>query len=368
MASIFNPAAAIIARGKASIRSAEFALESAAINVVGSTIGTAVSSIFNRPNSSAFGVVYSNGVGTGVGTEEEEYTPHRTLKNSVASSGINGGQNSFAAQASDIPDNFATNEQPKTKFLFTVQFFPRSGLKLQESGSDDMTLMRFALKKAGRPNPSFTYQDVNFYSFRTKVAVKLDYGTVALSFYDDVVNNAHNIVSQYINYMSPIASLGKEQADLLAGGSDGARSIGAMVDNVLGPFQAMRVTHHMLDNNGSNPTIAKQVFYDYLNPKIVTVNLDELDMSASDVSMVDVTFVYDSVNITYSDAGSYNPSAINADGDPISYAPPIIGQSSFVEQPFNIADGNGSTSSDNLGGGSFDTSAYTPDRDYSGMT
>ena len=172
-----------------------------------------------------------------------------------------------------------------------------------------MDTMKFALKRAGRPQPQITYQDVNFYSFRTKVAIKLDYGTVALSFYDDVVNKAHNIVSQYINYVSPISIINKDQADNLSGSTGGARSIGAYLDGQqLGPFQAMRVTHHMLNNAiGADPTAAKQVYYDYLNPKIIAVNLDDLDMTQSEVSTVEVTFVYDSVNITYSDVASANP-------------------------------------------------------------
>jgi hypothetical protein len=259
---------------------------------------------------------------SGVTVPSNEYAPRRLLKNSVASTApFKNHKNDFAALGSDIPDGFATNEQPKLKFLFTVQFFPRDGLKLLHSGDQDMTKMAFALKRATRPQPNITYQDVNFYGLRTKVAIKLDYGTVTLGFYDDVVNRAHNIVTQYIRYVSPISSISKDEADNLDGADYGAITIGAYADNPLGPFAAMRVTHHMLDDKHANTGKAKQVFYDYLNPKILSVNLDDLDMSQSEASMVEVTFVYDSVNITYSDVVTPNPSTTDGNGDPVVIAP-----------------------------------------------
>ena len=59
-----------------------------------------------------------------------DYVPHRTLKNSVASTAPFGQSGSdFSALKSDIPDNFATTESPKTKFLFTVQFFSSIWIK-----------------------------------------------------------------------------------------------------------------------------------------------------------------------------------------------------------------------------------------------
>lgn len=250
---------------------------------------------------------------SGVITDASEFVPRRTLTNSVASHAPfeNNAKNNFEYLASDIPDAFGTYEQPKLKFLFTVQFQPRAGLVLPEKGDQDMSKMRFALKRATRPQPNITYQDVNFYGFRTKVAIKMDYGTVTLTFYDDVVNRAHNIVSKYINYVSPISLINKEQAGSLDGADGGAISIGAYADNPLGPFESMRIVHHMLDDKYSDTGLAKQVFYDYLNPKIVSVNLDDLDMTQSEVSTVEVTFVYDSVNIIYSDVPQADPNTTN---------------------------------------------------------
>lgn len=247
-----------------------------------------------------------------------EFIPTKTLKNSVASTAFNGDpQNRFEAVKADIPDNFATNESPKLKFLFTVEFKARDGLTLPEYGAEEMEYMMFALKRATRPQPSIVYQDMNFYGLRQKVGTKMDYGTVTLMFYDDVVNRAHNIVSEYIKSVSPIAGIPKENASSLTGSSGGARTYGAL-KNKMGPFEWMRVTHHVLDDKNANTGQAKQIYYDYLNPKILSVNLDDLNMTQSDVNNVEIVFVYDSVNISYSDVAEANPNTTDAKNTPIT--------------------------------------------------
>lgn len=248
----------------------------------------------------------------------KEWVPTRTLKNSVASQAFNGDPDqTFDAEGADIPDNFATNEQPKLKFLFTVEFKPRNGFTIPETGDESMDSNKFALKRAGRPQPQIVYQDMNFYGKRQKVGTRVDYGTVTLTFYDDVVNRAHSIVSQYLNLVSPIANIAKEQADNIQGSAGGAITYGAL-NHENGPFMWMRVTHHMLNDKDAGSGVAKQVYYDYLNPKIVSVALDDLDMTQSDTTNVEIVFVYDSVNITYSDVETPNPNTTSSDGTPIT--------------------------------------------------
>jgi hypothetical protein len=59
----------------------------------------------------------------------------------------------------------------------------------------------------------------------------------------------------------------------------------------------------MLSNGDNLQEIAKgkTVKYVYLNPKVININLDDLDMTQSDSTTVELVFVYDSVNIIYSD-------------------------------------------------------------------
>lgn len=229
------------------------------------------------------------------------FTPSRRLGPSPANPAVYGTGPSFDALAADIPDAFTTYEKPKMSFLFTVEFFPRTGsnISLPTNGAESMDDMKFALKRAGRPNPSITYEDVNFYGLRQKVGIKTDYGTIDLTFYDDVVNRAHSIVTQYLNAVSPISLKTAINADNLAGSAGGAISYGAL-QHVNGPFQYMRVTHFMLGGDGSSAAIQKRkVYYDYLNPKITAISLDDLDMEVSAVNNVLLTFNYDSVNISY---------------------------------------------------------------------
>jgi hypothetical protein len=268
-----------------------------------------------------------------------EYVPHRLLKNSVASSSADGSSD-FSALSSDIPDAFATYEQPKLKFLFTVSFTPRTSvLNLKETGADDMDSLRFALKRATRPSPTVVYQDMNFYGMRTKVAIKMDYGTVTLTFYDDVVNNAHSLVSRYINSISPISTQTALNADNLDVFSANNKTIGALAHK-MGPFQSMKVTHHMLDNSLSDVTTPKQVYYEYLNPKIINVNLDELDMTQSDTTNVEIVFVYDSVNISYSDESSPNPNTSTESSNGTGSVPIVKGIVNSFDDNSNFV-GNG---------------------------
>lgn len=246
------------------------------------------------------------------------FTPIRKLINSQASSSSSqeGYGEIFFAESADIPDDFLNSEAPKMKYLFTVEFKPRDELSLSEVGSSDMTTMKFALKRSTRPNPTISYQDINFYGYRTKVATKMDYGALTLSFFDDVTDRAHDLFLSYLNLISPISNVSRDDVENLLPYVDkatfnptenntlnpsfitdgNANSVGPLV-NALGPFAYIRVSHFMY--NVTNPTRTKVIYYDYINPKITNFNLDELDMSQSDASSIELTFVYDSVSVDY---------------------------------------------------------------------
>lgn len=195
-----------------------------------------------------------------------------------------------------VPDRMSTHEHPKLKFNFTVQFFFRENVP-SEQGSDVVADMAFAAKQATRPTPNVVLQDVNFYNFRTKVSTRLDYGTVTVTFYDDAANKAHNLYKNYLNALSPVSRstslAGVDNLDI--NGQDGTASVGPLSANRHGIIRRIRVTQHY--RNGPDKT-ERAVHYDYLNPKVVNMILDELDMSQNDVNLVTMTFVYDSVVIT----------------------------------------------------------------------
>lgn len=252
-----------------------------------------------------------------------------------------------------VADDFAGAGAPKYKFMYTVSFEYRDDMlnllsgnptgSVNQStggtstnlegieevvttasrirgavGSDYLGEVSFALKTASRPSPIVTFQDVNFYNFRTKVGTKVDYGNMTLTFYDDIRNTAHKIYELYLKTISPIANISNTTdsnrfSKLGVSPEDGdpnVSSIGPLSDEGKnGLIRAITITHHLPLNyqqdrtnnpiytEGSKIT-SEVVQYIFMNPKIQNFMLDDLDMTANDVSTVALTFTYDSVYIS----------------------------------------------------------------------
>jgi hypothetical protein len=192
----------------------------------------------------------------------------------------------------DIADDFGGKDAPKLKFNFTISF-DYTDMFTAYAGDDDPYSISFGVKQITRPNPNIIYEDVNYYNFMTKVATKMDFGVTTVTLYDDRNNKAHNIFKNYIESVSPLANNERGAAQLLhRAGQSTSASIGPLTsDATNGPIKSIRVTH-FVDQYGS------KVIYDYLNPKIQNVALDELDMTQSDVNTISFTFLYDSYKVT----------------------------------------------------------------------
>lgn len=206
-----------------------------------------------------------------------------------------------------IPDRMTTTESPKYNFAFTVQFFYSNKMEAQglsDSEAQDPMHNHFAVIKVSRPQPTINYQKVNFYNFRTNVATSLDYGQVNVSFYDDATNRAFNIFMGYLKAVSPIANVTSNFANSLdtlgqyKQGEQHSASIGSL-DMIAGSsedtrrhglIKRLRLNHFYKENG-----VQHVINYDYLNPKIVSAALSDLDMTQNGVSIVDMTFNYDSV-------------------------------------------------------------------------
>lgn len=101
---------------------------------------------------------------------------------------------------------------------------------------------------------------------------------------------------EYLKTLSPVANQPRSQADLLdTQGQGGSASVGPLTVNRHGILQSIRVTHHY--NASYTPGDVRKIHYDYLNPKISTMVLDELDMTTSEAPTVTFNFTYDGVNI-----------------------------------------------------------------------
>lgn len=202
------------------------------------------------------------------------------------------------AQRVNIGSEFAGYDAPKMKFLFTVSFQLGDTLGFN-LGSDNMSQIVYACKNATRPNININYTDVNSYNYRFKVATRTDFGTVTVSFYDDNKNTAHGILQDYLEAVSPVSRKTRGTGYYLKEDIQQWASLGPLpTQDADGLIKSMRVTHHYNSGNSPDLNFYSKVHYDYINPKIQSFNWDELDMSASETSMISITFVFDSVNIT----------------------------------------------------------------------
>lgn len=186
-----------------------------------------------------------------------------------------------------IQDGFANNETPKYKFNFFVKFNFRTGFGGHPGGlsiADNL----FALKQMGRPSPIIQYSDINYYGFRTKVATRTDFGVFNLTFYDDGPGRAHNVFETYMSTVSSIVNISS------ANNLDAGQTITALPDFAgLGPIENITLIHRHA---------GKDTKYIFQNPKITNFLLDELDMTQSEVTSVNMAFVYDSYYIAESPA------------------------------------------------------------------
>lgn len=212
----------------------------------------------------------------------------------------------------DNPNGLATagnllggDGAPKLKFLFTVEFAFRQILNIHK-GSEELQTIQFDLKSATRPNITINYEDANFYNYRTKVATRTNFGNIKLTFYEDSLNTANNLLWEYMKAVSPITGYsgdpsidtsGEEVTGILP--SSSASTIGPLA-HPDGPILWMKVHHHYIEY-GPGGVKKKVTTYTYANPKIETVELDELDMSSSDASTVSATFVVDTVRVEHRD-------------------------------------------------------------------
>lgn len=205
-----------------------------------------------------------------------------------------------------IASDFAGMGAPKSKFLFTAEFGMRANNILTEAnpGDNRLDIIQYDLKTATRPNITVNNEDVNYYGYRTKVATRTNFGTIRLTFYEDAFNFSNDFVWKYLNSISPLsrtASSGiNTMADVPIGISDGASGVGALPSNsVDGPLQYIKVHHYYIGGQNDN---GSRTEYMYFNPKVESIEFDELDMSSSEASTISITFAVDAVTINHLEA------------------------------------------------------------------
>jgi hypothetical protein len=195
-----------------------------------------------------------------------------------------------------IPDlGFADNSHPKLKFNFTMLVryrHPTTGTMTDGSRSMDGS-EQFALKSVTRPQSNVVFTDVNYYNYRTKIATKTDPGTMTVVLYDDGRNKSYDFYNRYLQTISPATNKAALAAyeNPMSVPFGQLSSIGALPDGAeSGLIKEIRTYHHFFQRGVH---LANE--YIFANPKIQSMELDELNMSDSDINTITLVFTYDSV-------------------------------------------------------------------------
>lgn len=218
---------------------------------------------------------------------------------------------------------------PKFKHLFVVQFtFSQEYTDWMNLGND----LAFVVKSSTRPTVEFEYDEVNMYNFRTRIAKRTTYQPITMSFLDDNKNNANLFYAAYTRAMSPGMNMGGPGNDAIpevelyqatsmtteqikgttfGPGSPavtkGGASLGALNNNTKNILREVRLFHVFDYGRLMN-------VYHFYHPKILQLNLDELDMSSPDGASLSLEFGYDGLyfepNYSVRDTTTYNLSEL----------------------------------------------------------
>ena len=205
---------------------------------------------------------------------------------------------------------------PKYKFLFVVEFQYTKAFDPFKTFNH-----AFVIKNTTRPNVEFEYDEVNMYNFWTRVVKRTTFQPMTMRFYDDNWNQAMQFYNSYLQSMSPITNLDFQQrfegTDFL---EESGMQFGLLNKGLTpkqGAAQAAVRTHRYsasvgpLADSTDTKTILRRInlyhvfregarmnVYQFMNPKITNLELDELDMADNGGgNEVSLQFVYDAVNI-----------------------------------------------------------------------
>jgi hypothetical protein len=258
----------------------------------------------------------------------------------------------------------ATNYRPKLKFLFKVQFIFKAGViqSLLEGGlitsamadSVNRNEFTFMIKTVDRPKVDFEYEeDVNMYNFRTKVLKKIRHRELTIAFMDDTGNRVFDFFRILMMLYSPITrrqmsregtttapdsntampgngmSFGNPSTDY---GNIAHR--GVINTNVGQALDCIRVKQMFMQpsaidggfgppNEASTHLNPSQVIFDFLNPRLVSFDLDDLSHETSDPNLLTMQFDYDWMEmvkidkLVAADAPNYNISVPGVTGAPV---------------------------------------------------
>lgn len=178
---------------------------------------------------------------------------------------------------------------PKYKFLFLAQFIYNTGY---ETGPKSLA---FVIKTADRPDIEYVTQDVNFYNFQSKVITNSKFKEMSMTFHDDNKNQAMNFYNFYRQSTVPVANVSSgwemSKNGMILDPALNSSNLGALVGDVVSVFSEIRLFH--IYDSGQFMNV-----YKFIRPRLTSMDLDGLDMSAGDVgNELSIKFFYDTVYI-----------------------------------------------------------------------
>lgn len=206
-----------------------------------------------------------------------------------------------------------TNYRPKLKFLFKVEFIFTEAAKAMYSDlgkpwANDFTFM---IKSVDRPKIDFEYEeDVNMYNFRTKVLKKIRHRDLTIVFMDDAGNRVFDFFRMLMMIHSPITRGQRDRDGTLQkptsakapefgsgmsfGQHAGDTAHRGAVNSAFGnSIEAIRVKQIFVDSGGALEDATQMVSFDFMNPRIISFDMDELSHETNDVSLLTMIFDYD---------------------------------------------------------------------------
>jgi hypothetical protein len=243
---------------------------------------------------------------------------------------------SFAASAAN------SQFRPKLKFLFRVEFLFKPEVLAQFAAQSAAwkNNFTFMIKSVERPKVEFEYEDINAYNFRSKVLKSIKHRELTMAFIDDVGNNVHEFFRFMMMVHSPITrrsvNASQEIADAYATYSAGNGMIfsdnlgntqdfahrGVINSDIGNAIQAIKVTQIFMQP-GTSPhdldTGAKEVSFFFINPRIVSFDLDEVNHESNEANLFSMVFDYDFM--VMSDARVLQPLPPEKSMPPVGSAP-----------------------------------------------
>ena len=180
----------------------------------------------------------------------------------------------------------------RPKYLFQVRFFISSDTELQSLGRDLTTCVR----TVELPKYSIESEIVNAWNLRQVVNTKVNFEPISISFNDTLDNAVQRFVSSYMSAIS--GNFAESQGGIRSGFDDfGIKLRESGQDCVIDKIEIIRF--HGADE--TREALQKTATTTLWRPKIVDIQHDNLDYSASEAVTWTFSIRYESMTYTESE-------------------------------------------------------------------